>query len=53
MYDMESDPLETNNLANENNPLYNDPAISAERERLHRKLLALEKEKMGEVLAVS
>jgi len=50
MYDLLNDPLETNNLANKNNPAYQDPAIATERERLHAKLLAMEKEKLGGVI---
>lgn len=49
MYDLERDPLETNNLANPANPDYEDKIIAAERERLHKKLLALEKEKLGQI----
>ncbi|MFY0255515.1 sulfatase-like hydrolase/transferase [Chitinophaga sp. 30R24] len=49
MYDLENDPHETNNLANKDNPDYNHPFIVAQRERLHKKLLALEKEKLGSI----
>lgn len=42
-------PLEINNLANRNNSAYDDPAIAGERARLHAKLLAMEKEKLGGV----
>lgn len=50
MYDLENDRLEVNNLANKDNPAYNDPLIAAERKRLHTKLLLLEKEKLGSVV---
>ncbi|MFD2572636.1 sulfatase-like hydrolase/transferase [Spirosoma soli] len=52
MYDLHHDPNETHNLANPNSPLYNDSVIAAERERLHRKLLALEEEKLGAVTMI-
>lgn len=50
MYDLELDPQELNNLANKDNPHYNDPFVAAERERLHAKLLAMEKQKLGTVV---
>lgn len=47
MYDLLDAPLELNNLANPENPMYNDPVIVAERNRLAVKLAQQKDQKLN------